>query len=168
MRRLLAPIRPARALSWGLALLLVSHAAVATPAMQDVPEVAVVAHPGVPIDNLTLAELRRMLLGDKEFWAAGVRVRLLIHAPVAHERDVVVKDVCEMTEAQFRQHWIGKVFRADAVAGPRIVYSTEMAIDQTSRTPGAIAFVPAPVTSTAVKVLKIDGRTPGQPGYALK
>ena len=28
-----------------------------------------------------------------------------------------------MTEAQFRQHWIGKVFRADTPSGPKIVYS---------------------------------------------
>jgi hypothetical protein len=49
-----------------------------------------------------------------------------------------------MTEAQFRQHWIAKVFRADTAAGPRIVYSSQMAIDQVSRTPGAIAFVEVP------------------------
>jgi len=168
MRHLLPRLGPVRTLRWGLAVLLVSFIAGAAPSTQALPDIAVVAHPGVPIDSLTVAELRRILLGDREFWGAGIRVRLLIRAPVARERDVVVKDVCEMSEAQFRQHWIGKVFRADAVSGPRIVYSTEMAIDQTSRTPGAIAFVPGPVTSSAVKVLKIDGRSPGQSGYPLK
>ena len=28
-----------------------------------------------------------------------------------------------MTEAQFRQHWIGKVFRAETPSGPKIVAS---------------------------------------------
>lgn len=130
-------------------------------------DIAVVANAEVPVDNLTLAELRRMLLGDREFWASGVRVTLLIRAPIARERDVAVKDVCQMTEAQFRQHWIGKVFRADTPSGPRIVYSAEMAIDQVSHTPGAIAFVSAPVTARGVKVLKIDGKAPGQAGYRL-
>ena len=73
-----------------------------------------------------------------------------------------------VTEAQFRQHWIGKVFRADTPSGPRIVYSAEAALDQVSHTPGAIAFVAAPVASRAVKVLKIDGKTPGQAGYRLR
>ena len=101
-------------------------------------------HPDVPVDNLTLAELRRILLGDREFWTRRrPRVTLLIRAPVARERDVAVKDVCQMTEAQFRQHWIGKVFRADTRSGPRIVYSGQMAMDQVSRTPGAITFVEA-------------------------
>ena len=131
------------------------------------PEIAVVVNPSVTLDNLSRAELRRILLGDREFWSAGSRVTLLIRAPIARERDAAVRDVCEMTEAQFRQHWIGKVFRADTPSGPKIVYSTEMAIDQVSRIPGAITFVQAPVTNKNVKVLRIDGRLPGQPGYHL-
>jgi hypothetical protein len=117
------------------------------------------------VSNLTLAELRRLLLGDREFWSSGIRVTLLIRAPVARERDAAVKDVCQMTEAQFRQHWIGKVFRADTPSGPKIVYSTEMAVDQVARLPGAISFVEASRVGKGVKVLRIDGRSPGQPGY---
>lgn len=131
-------------------------------------DIAVVVNPSVAVDNLSIAELRRILLGDREFWSAGARVTLLIRAPIARERDAVVRDVCQMTEAQFRQHWIGKVFRADTPSGPKIVYSSEMAIDQVSRTPGAITFVQAPVTNRSVKVLRIDGRTPGQQGYRLR
>jgi hypothetical protein len=131
-------------------------------------DIAVVVNADVPVDNLSVADLRRILLGDREFWPSGARVTLLIRAPIARERDAAVKDVCQMSEAQFRQHWIAKVFRADAAKGPRIVYSNEMAIDQASRTPGAIAFVPAPVTIRGVKVLKIDGKSPGQSGYLLR
>jgi ABC-type phosphate transport system substrate-binding protein len=131
-------------------------------------DIAVVVNADVPVDNLSLADLRRILLGDREFWPSGARVALLIRAPIARERDAAVKDVCQMSEAQFRQHWIAKVFRADAAKGPRIVYSNEMAIDQASRTPGAIAFVPAPVATRGVKVLKIDGKSPGQSGYSLR
>jgi hypothetical protein len=132
------------------------------------PDVAVVAHPQVPEDNLALADLRRMLLGDREFWTAGQRVTLLIRAPVARERDVAVQLVCQMTEAQFRQHWIGKVFRAETPSGPKIVYSVEMALDQVTRTPGAITFVDAAAVPKGAKVLKIDGVLPGQPGYKLR
>ena len=131
-------------------------------------DIAVVVNPSVAVDNLSVAELRRILLGDREFWSAGTRVTLLIRAPIARERDAVVRDVCQMTEAQFRQHWIGKVFRADTPSGPKIVYSSEMAIDQVSRTPGAITFVQGPVTNKTVKVLRIDGRSPGQQGYRLR
>jgi phosphate transport system substrate-binding protein len=120
------------------------------------------------VDNLTLAELRRILVGDREFWSTGLRVSILVRAPVARERDVVVKDLCRMTEAQFRQHWIAKQFRNETSSGPRIVYSAQMALDQVSRTPGAISFVESAAVSKNVKVLRIDGRAPGQQGYRLR
>jgi len=151
-----------------VALALVRGGTVRTES-QAAGDVAVVVNPGVPVDNLTFTELRRLLLGDREFWTAGMRVTLLIRAPVARERDAAVRDVCQMSEAQFRQHWIGKVFRADAATGPRIVYSAEMALDQVVKTPGAMTFVAASVARTGGgKIVKIDGKLPGQPGYPLK
>jgi len=134
---------------------------------QSAGGIAVVVHPDVPVDNMSLAELRRMVLGDREFWPGGVRVTLLIRAPVARERDAVVKDLCQMTEAQFRQHWIGKVFRADTALTPKIVYSTAMALDLVNATPGAVTFVDASQLRRGYKVLKIDGRLPGDKAYAL-
>ena len=131
-------------------------------------DIAVVANPEVPIDNVSLTELRRMLLGDREFWTAGQRIILLIRAPVARERDAAVQTVCKMTEAQFRQHWIGKVFRAQTPTGPKIVYSADMAVDQVARTPGAITFLAASAVPKGTKILKVDGLSPGQPGYKLR
>ncbi len=130
-------------------------------------DVAIVVHQDVPIDNLSLNELRRLLLGDREFWPASVRVTLLIRAPIAHERDVVLKNVCQMTEAQFRQHWIGKVFRAETALAPKIAYSTEMAVDLVNRIPGAITFMDASQVGKGLKVVRIEGRLPGEKGYEL-
>ncbi len=136
------------------------------PGAQGAGDVAIVVHPDVPVDNVTIADLRRIVLGDREFWPAGVRITLLLRAPVAHERDVVLKTLCQMTEAQFRQHWIGKVFRADTALAPKIVYSTEMAVDMVTRHPGAVAFIDASRVR-GLKVVKLEGRAPGDKGYAL-
>jgi hypothetical protein len=130
-------------------------------------DVAVVTNADVPINNLSLYEVRRLVLGERDFWTPGVRVTLILNAPGAHERDVILKTVCRMTEAQFRQHWIAKMFRADTLIRPRIVDTTEMVADLTSRTTGAIAFVDAARIGKNVKVLKIDGLAPGERGYAL-
>ena len=140
-----------------------------TPAAAQAPaDVAVVVHPDVPVDNLSLSDLRRLLLGDREFWPASVRVTLLVRAPIARERDVVLKNVCQMTEAQFRQHWIAKVFRAETALAPKIVYSSEMAIDLVTRIPGAITFVDASQMRSGLRVVKIDGKLPGERGYLLR
>jgi hypothetical protein len=136
-------------------------------AAQTSKGVAVVVNPDVAVDNLTVSELRRLVLGDREFWPAGIRVTLLIRAPIARERDAVLKDLCQMTEAQFRQHWIAKVFRADTALAPKIVYSNTMAIDLVNRTPGAITFIDASELTRGLKVVKVDGRLPGEKGYVL-
>ena len=131
------------------------------------PEVAAIVHPNVEIDELSLAELRRVLLGDRQFWSGGLRVTLLIRAPVAIERDVILKHVYRMSEAQFRKYWIGKIFRAEATAGPKIVFSTEMVSRLISVIPGSISFVDAAQVPADAKVLRIDGYLPGEEGYPL-
>jgi ABC-type phosphate transport system substrate-binding protein len=129
--------------------------------------VAIVARPDLPVDNLSFAELRRVMLGDRQYWTRNLKVTLLVRAPGAHEREVVLKTIYQMSEAQFRQYWIAKVFRAEATSAPRIVYSNEMATELVAQIPGAVAFVDAAQVPKDLKILKIDGRLPGQPGYPL-
>ncbi len=136
-----------------------------TPASGDI---AVIVHPEVPEDDLPLTEVQRLLLGDRQFWAAGLRVTLLIRAPVAREREVVLKKIYRMNEGQFRQYWIGKVFRAETVSGPKIVYSSDMAVQLVAAIPGSITFVQSSQVPTGVKVLMIDGKKPGDAGYPLR
>jgi hypothetical protein len=129
--------------------------------------VAIVVRPDLPVDNLPFAELRRVMLGDRQFWSSNLKVTLLVRAPGARERDVVLKTIYQMSEAQFRQYWIAKVFRAEAASAPRIVYSNEMATEMVGQIPGSVAFVDASQVPPGVKVLKINGLLPGQPGYPL-
>jgi len=131
-------------------------------------DVAIVVRPDVPVDNLSFAELRRVLLGDRQFWSSNLRVTLLVRAPGAREREVVLKNIYQMSEAQFRQYWIAKVFRAEAASGPRIVYSNEMAAELATAIPGAVAFVEAAQAPKGLKVLKINGLLPGEKGYPLR
>lgn len=130
-------------------------------------DIAIVVHPDVPVENLSFAEVRKLLMGDRQFWNSDIRVTLLIRAPVARERDVVLKTIYQMTEAQFRQYWIAKVFRAETPVGPKIVYSRDMSTDLVAQIPGSIAFVDASEIPKGVKVLKIDGHLPGEKGYPL-
>ena len=137
--------------------------AIAAPATNDV---AVVVHPAVTVDDLTFGELRRILLGDRVFWSSKLRVTILI--PAGRERLVVLKAVYQMTDAQFRQFWISKLFRAEAVASPKIVDGDDMAIELVTAIPGALAVVDAAHVPSRLKVLRIDGRRPGEKGYPLR
>jgi ABC-type phosphate transport system substrate-binding protein len=142
-------------------------ASIAASGSAQAADIAIVVRPDVPVTNLTFAELRHLLLGDRQFWTSNVRVTLLVRAPGARERETVLKTIYQMSEAQFRQYWIAKVFRAEAASGPRIVYSNEMAVELVSGMPGAVAFVDADQVPKGLKVLKINGLLPGAKDYPL-
>jgi hypothetical protein len=130
-------------------------------------DVAVVVGPDTPVDNLSFADVRKLFMGDRQYWSSNLRVTLLIRAPVARERDVVLKLIDGMTEAQFRQYWISKIFRLETSSGPKIVYSTEMAAELVAAIPGAVAFMDSAIVPKSLKIVKIDGRSPGEKGYRL-
>jgi ABC-type phosphate transport system substrate-binding protein len=148
-------------------ILFLSGLVAATPIL-PAADVAVVVRPDTPVDDLTLSEIRKLLLGEQQYWKGNLRVTLLLRAPAAVERDVVLKLIYRMSEAEFRQYWISKMFRAEVTSGPKLVYSNMMATDLVSALPGSVAFVDAAQVPKGLKILSVDGKLPGQPGYPLK
>jgi len=90
-----------------------------------------------------------------------------MRAPVAREREVILKTVYRMSESEFRRFWIEKVFRQEAPSGPKIVYSNDTATELVAAIPGAVAFVEAGQVPKGLKILRIDGHLPGERGYPL-
>jgi hypothetical protein len=129
---------------------------------------AVVASPDVPLNNVTVADLRKLFLGDRQFWTSNLRVALVMRAPVARERAMVVWTICKMSESQFGQYWIGKVMRADCTESPRQFSSNQAAMDMVRTKPGSIAIVNAAQVQGGMKVLPVDGKLPNAPGYKLR
>jgi hypothetical protein len=152
----------------GRAVFLALLAGVLPPAVATGADIAVVVRPDTPAEDLTLAQTRKLLLGEQQFWTSNLRVTLLLRAPAARERDVVLKVIFRMNEAEFRQYWISKLFQAEVASGPKVVYSNEMAAELVTALPGSVAFVDASQVPKGLKILKIDGKLPGQAGYPLK
>ena len=150
-----------------LALTLLPSSAV-PPTLAAGGDIAVIVRPDTPADDLTLAQTRKLLLGEQQFWKSNLRVTLLLREPAARERDVVLKVIYRMSEAEFRQFWIAKIFRAEVASGPKVVYSNEIATELVLAIPGSVAFVDASRVPKGLKVLKIDGKLPGDAGYPLK
>lgn len=131
-------------------------------------DIAVVVNPDTPVNDLSLAEVRKVLLGERQYWNSKLPVVLLIRAPVARERDVVLRVIYQMTESQFKQYWIAKIFRAESASPPKIVYSNDMQFELVAAMPGAIAFVDFHNVRPGVKVLRVDGHLPGDRDYPLR
>lgn len=130
--------------------------------------VAIVVHPETRVADVSMAQLRSIFLGEQQFWPDHLRITLLVRAPVAVERELVLDRIYRMNEDEFRQYWIAKMFRAEVASGPKVVYSTDMARELVAVIKGAITFMPASEVTPDMKVLRIDGKSPGDAGYALR
>jgi ABC-type phosphate transport system substrate-binding protein len=129
---------------------------------------AIVVHKGSTVDNVSMAELRNIFMANQQFWADRSRIILLVRAPQSDERDYVLNRIYQMDEAQFRQYWIAKMFRAEIPRGPKIVFSSDMTLDLVVAIPGSISFMRADQVTDDVKIIKVDGLLPGEEGYPLR
>ena len=128
-------------LRFTFALLILSSLFIAAEASAQAGknDIAVVVHPDTPVNDMTVAEVRKVFTGDRQYWTSNMPVILLVRAPVAREREVVLKKIYQMSESQFKQFWIAKIFRSEAVSAPKIVYSSDMANQILAAVPGSIA-----------------------------
>lgn len=165
-----AAVRPGRALRrWLAAASLAAAAMLVAPLKAHASgDIAVVVNPDVKVESVTFTELRKILLGNRQFWPSGQPVTLIVRAPVAAERTFLLKKVYDMSEAQYRQYWIAKVFRAEATSGPRVVVSNVESVELVSVLSGAIVLMDASDVPAGLKVLQVDGLLPGSKNYALK
>ena len=128
---------------------------------------AVIVHPGVPVDDITIEELRRIFLGDRQFWNQELRITPLVPAPGSAARATLL-GLCQKSEAQYRHHWIAKVFRAEASTAPKVVFSPSMAGDLVRAIAGAISVVDAAQVPRPAKVLTVNGKRPEADDYPLR
>ena len=151
------------------AVFLLAHAATVSakdPISQN--GIAIVVHKDTAVDELSMDELRNIFLARQQFWANRSRIILLMRAPQSDERDYVLNRIYQMDEAQFRQYWIAKMFRAEVPRGPKIVFSAGMTRDLVVAIPGSISFMHTDDVTADVKVIRVDGKLPGDAGYPLK
>jgi phosphate transport system substrate-binding protein len=146
---------------------LVFSSFLATSADQNNGDLAVIVHPNNPTKALSLADLRRIFRGERLNWPNNEPVQLVIRASGAREREVVLRVVFQMTETDYKQFWLGKIFRGEAANEPVAVFSNGFGNQAVASSIGMIFCEDAKDVRGAVKVLKIDGRLPGEPGYPL-
>jgi len=130
------------------------------------PAVAVIVHEQVPVDELSLSELRRIFRGERLFWSRDLTITLLAPPRGSPERQVLLDKVYGRgSEADYQHFWINKLFDKGGRTAPKVTGSP---MNLVREIPGAIAVVPADRIPRGVKVLRIDGRSPGEAGYPLR
>jgi ABC-type phosphate transport system substrate-binding protein len=140
-----------------------------TAAHEELPpasqSLAIVVNLSNPINNLSTAELRRIFLGVRGHWPNGRRITLVMMEPGQPERATVLREICQLSETEFSNHFLHGLFTGEVLVSPKTLASAEGVRKFVVYVPSAIGYLRTSDVDGTVKVVKIDERFPGDKGY---
>jgi len=129
---------------------------------------AIIVNRENPVENLSIAELRTVFLGERSHWANGRRITLVMMEPGQPEREAVVRDVCRMSESDLRRRYLQGLLTGEELVSPKTLSSPVGVRKFVFNVPGAIGYVRPEDLDDSVKVVRIDGHLPTDADYPLK
>jgi ABC-type phosphate transport system substrate-binding protein len=135
---------------------------------QAVEPLAVVVNKGNPLSEVSISDLRRIYRGQRFRWSNGRRVTLVMRDPGTPERDAMLRVLYGIGEEEYRRVFLQAIFAGEAGDAPKMLASPNGVLRFVFNVPGAIGYVRASEADSSVKILRVDGRLPGQPGYRLE
>lgn len=130
-------------------------------------QIAVIANVDTEIEDIRLAELRDLFLGRP----TSVSSRPVVLFENRDVRERFYRSAFSMGVREVKQRWIQVVLTGGRMQPP-VELDADEVLSRVAETSGAIAFVDAVPTAVptgdSVRVVRIDGRLPGEPGYPLR
>jgi len=130
-------------------------------------EVAIIVNPDNPVDDLSFRELRDLFELQQQFWKNGKRVSLVTQKAGQPEKQLVLNKVYRRSEEALNRYFMARMFNAEIYTIPQPRSSNNAVKQVISRLPNGIGFISVSAVDSSVKVVRIDGRLPGEDGYKL-
>ena len=128
---------------------------------------AVIVNLSNPVEDLSLKELRNIVMVERTHWPDGRKITVALREPGPPERQAVLSLIYGMNEAGFTRFFLRATFTGQIPNGPRMLSTSELVRRFLVNVPGAIGFVRQVDADTSVKIVRVDGRMPGAPDYSL-
>jgi len=120
-----------------------------------------------PVNDLSMAELRKIFLGNRSHWVNGRRITLVMRDPGEAERRIILHDVCGMNEEQLKNHFLHGLFTGEILVSPKVLSSPTGVRKFIFNVPGAIGYLRISDLDDSIKVVRIDELQPDDKGYKL-
>lgn len=166
----------ARSRSSALARVAVAAAIVAlaggmVPLSAESDSFAVVASVDVPVENLTLGELRSIFMFRKRYWAPGRQVTVVFGDESLSSGSLLLEKVYGMDYPSLRRMILEKLYQGELDLAPKVVATDRAVIAYVGHGHGSIGWVRVsalpPEPHDSIKVLTVDGKGYGDEGYPL-
>jgi len=130
-------------------------------------DLAVISNRSNAIQELTLPELAKVCKGQTTRWPDGKPVTFIMMAPAASDMRPLVQKVYETSPSDIDDLIHAANHERKNHPAVVVVSSPEAVVQQVESTPGAVGVVDVYSITSGVTVLKVGGKLPLQPGYAL-
>ena len=154
--------------AWCVAVWLIAGVTDARGQVPGADALAIVVHHANPVDALTMGELRRIFMLATQTWPNGRKITVVLREKDQPERAEAIRIICGLSEPDFERHLLFQAFRGGVTRAPRSIQSPSGMLRFIFNTPGAIGYVRADEVDDTIKVLRIDGRLPGEAKYPVQ
>jgi ABC-type phosphate transport system substrate-binding protein len=143
-----------------------SHAQTAQNA-QNAEPLAIVVNKSNPLSEVSLSDLRKIYRGQRGRWSNGRRVTIVMRDAGTPERGAILRSLYGLDERDYRRDFLQSIFSGEANDAPKMLATPNGVLRFVFNVPGAIGYVRASEVDDSVKVLRVDGRLPGDAGYGI-
>lgn len=154
-----------RFLVHGALLLAFAITARPTPSLAGKDALAVVVAKDFPVDNVTFGDLKRVYMGNPAV-IGGTKLVPFTYPRESSERVAFDQSVLGMDPDEVGRYWIDRKIRGQS-GPPKSVESAAVVMKILSKVDGSIGYVRRSATNQTVKILRIDGKLPGDAGYRV-
>jgi ABC-type phosphate transport system substrate-binding protein len=132
---------------------------------------AVVVHKTSAVDSLTASDLRKMFTGDLRSWPDSSLVVVVEQPNESATEQRTLRLLLNTTPAVYYRQLLQTQYQGKPLPAIKVLNSEESAMRFVFNVPGAVTVVDAGAAMSAqsqVKILRIDGKMPGEKGYLLQ
>lgn len=130
-------------------------------------DLALISNKSNEVGAITLPELVKVCKGQSSHWPDGKPVSFITRDPAAPEMKLLLEKVYGMSKDEAKATIVSANHSRANHAAIVVVESDEAVVKKVESLPGAVGLVDVYSISGGVTVLKVGGKLPLEPGYAL-
>ena len=130
-------------------------------------DIAIIVNKNNAIEDISFYELVKIFKIEKKFWDDGKQIYLIMQGSKSSEKEAILKTVYKMDEQELKKFWLAKIYQGTVPSFPKVMTSNQSVKAFVQQVPNAIGYVDVAYTDDSIKVLKVDGKLPGENGYKL-
>jgi len=137
-------------------------------AQDKAADLAIVVNSASSLDNVSSADLVKIFKAEKAKSADGTKFVLAVREAGSPERAAALKSIYGMSDSEYEKFFLQATFAGTVQSAPKALGSASSVKQFVAGSPGAICYMRGSDVDSSVKVLKVDGKSPGDADYPIK